>query len=705
MGQAMARYPAAVRLSLAEELHGQAVSDPYRWLEDDRDPRTIAWLAAQQDLLATEQARWLVSRWHATLEELNANDTETGPVWRGDRAFTARHRAGADHPVVMLAGHPLLSPLALDPSGLVTLEAWRPSLEGGLLAYQLSAAGTEDASLRVMRVADGSVVDGPINRVRRTPVAWLPGGTHYYYVRRLPPELHPGEERYHRRVYLHRVGTDPARDVEVFGDGEDKTRFYWVTVTPDGRWLTIRATTGADPGTDIWLADLTTSPLERPRFQPVQVGTGALAWLHLLPGTSPGDPMWLRTTSGAERGRILTGSAPGGRSREPWRELIAERPDAVLAAFLPLTGPALRRPLGLVAWIRHAVSEITVHDLSDGAEVGTVPLPGAGTAGDFMTRPEGGHEAWFSYADHRRPHRVLRYDAVSGQCHRWSAAAGPDPAGPDPAGVIVRQAAFPSRDGTIVWLFIVSAAGHPDRRRPAILTGYGGFGVSMSPAYSAQAIAWARAGGVYAIACLRGGGEEGRGWHEDGRRDRKQNVFDDFDAAADHLVAAGWTAPGRLGLLGRSNGGLLVGAALTQHPDKYAAVVCVSPLLDMVRYEQSGMGPSWRAEYGSAADPAGLRVLLSYSPYHRVREGVRYPAVLFTVADGDTRVDPGHARKMCAALQHATTGTGPVLIRVDHGVGHGITATSRQVAQQAECLAFLARELGLPPPPAAGRAG
>ena len=686
-----ARYPAAERMDLVERAHGLSVADPYRWLEDEQDPRTTAWLAAQRDVFAAEQERWPVARWCAALTRLSAYETESVPVMRGNRVFLARHRVGADLPEVMLAENGQeRTLLRADPSGLVVLEAWRPSLEGDLLAYQLSSAGTEDAVLHVMRVADGSVVDGPIDRVRRSPVAWLPGGTHYYYVR----QPHPGADRYLRRVYLHRVGSDPAEDIEVFGAGQDPTRYYFVTVTADGHWLTIRATTGADPATDIWLADLSTGPLDRPRLWPVQAGDRARAWLHLAPGTEPGGPMWLRTTDGAPRGQILAAPAPAGRGPVPWRPLIAERPDAVLASFLPLTEPGRgRRPVGLVAWIRHAVSEITVHDLRDGTELGTVPLPGAGTAGDFMTRPEGGKQAWFSYTDHCRPQAVLCYHAATGQVSRWSRNSGVDQ-----AGVVVRQIAFSSRDGTTVRMFVVSGTGRPDRPRPAILTGYGGFGVSLSPGYSPTAIAWARAGGVYAIACLRGGGEEGRGWHEDGRRNRKQNVFDDLDAAAGELISAGWTNQGQLGLLGRSNGGLLAGVALTRRPELYTAVVCVSPLLDMARYELSGMGPSWRAEYGTARDPADLRVLLSYSPYHHVRTGVRYPAVLFMVADGDTRVDPAHARKMCAALQHASAGTGPVLIRVAHGMGHGVTAVSRRTAQQAEYLAFLAAELGLPAP-------
>jgi prolyl oligopeptidase len=264
--------------------------------------------------------------------------------------------------------------------------------------------------------------------------------------------------------------------------------------------------------------------------------------------------------------------------------------------------------------------------------------------------------------------------------------------------VTAGQKAFQSRDGTTIRMFVISQTGCPDRPRPAILTGYGGFGASMSPKFSEQVLAWVNAGGVFAVACLRGGREEGEEWHLSGCGEHKQNVFDDFHAAADYLVEVGWTSPRQLAIMGGSNGGLLVGAALTQHPEKYAAAVCMSPLLDMARYELSGLGPSWVPEYGSADDPAQLRTLLSYSPYHRVTPGTAYPPVLFTVSDGDTRVDPLHARKMCAALQRASSGNGPVLLRLERGVGHGVRAASRAAALQAECLAFLARHLGLAAP-------
>uniref|UniRef100_UPI000B31AEEF prolyl oligopeptidase family serine peptidase n=1 Tax=Streptomyces aureus TaxID=193461 RepID=UPI000B31AEEF len=442
----------------------------------------------------------------------------------------------------------------------------------------------------------------------------------------------------------------------------------------------------------------------------------------------------------AARGRVVA-CRPDELHLGPdaWHEVVPERPDAVLTHLVVLSGPELKNPLGLAAWTRDTVAEVTLHDLVEARQVATVPLPGTGAVGDFSAVASGGHEAWFAYTDFVTPLRVLHFDARTHHLARWDreAPAADEPGGPggpggpagpiDPVGTVdpvgpvgpatggpatggpavdrpvtggavTRQVAFPSRDGTTVRMFVISPDGHPDRPRPALLTGYGGFGRTMSPRYRAQVLAWVRAGGVFAWAGLRGGGEEGEAWHRAGSGAHKQNTFDDFAAAADRLVEAGWTEPGRIAIMGGSNGGLLVGAALTQEPGKYAAVVCSSPLLDMVRYELSGLGPSWTPEYGSARDPARFPVLFGYSPYHRVTPGTPYPAVLLTAADGDTRTDPLHARKMCAALQHATSGTGPILLRLEHGVGHGDRAASRAVALQAECLAFLASHVGLPAP-------
>jgi len=261
--------------------------------------------------------------------------------------------------------------------------------------------------------------------------------------------------------------------------------------------------------------------------------------------------------------------------------------------------------------------------------------------------------------------------------------------------VSTQQVVYSSKDGTPVHMFVISPSTTPDKPRPTILYGYGGFGLPLSPGFSASILAWVEAGGVYVVTNLRGGGEEGEQWHRDGMLGNKQNVFDDFHAAAEYLIAHGWTSPSQLGISGGSNGGLLVGAALVQRPDLYRSVVCSAPLLDMIRFETSGLGATWNVEYGSAAIAEEFQWLRAYSPYHHVSEGTHYPAVLFTVFDQDTRVDPMHARKMCAALQHANTGDHPILLRRESDVGHGARSLSRSIGLTVDTLAFTAHELGL----------
>jgi prolyl oligopeptidase len=692
-------YPPARRGDDVDTLHGTAVADPYRWLEDVGDPETVAWSEDQDALVEAALAQWpgrdrLVAR---VTELLGAGSVGT-PAWRGERQFFARRTAEQEH-AVLLAVDPdgtervLIDPMAIDPTGATTLDAWQPSKEGDLLAYQLSAGGTEESVLHVMAVADGSPVEGPIDRTRYSPVAWLPGGEAYYYVRRISPELIPaGEDAFHRRVWLHRVGTDPAQDTEVLGADFDKTSYFGVSVSMDGRWLVVASSTGTAPRNDLWLADLTAGPLESPALRVVQEGVDASTSLHV----GRDGRAYLFTDRDAPRGRLAVAS-PDDPAYETWTDLVPEDAEAVLEGFAILDGSDENGavPTGggtlLCLWTRHAMSEISTHVLHTGQRTGTVPLPGLGSVTGVAERPEGGHEAWFGYTDNVVPSSVYHYDARTGETRLWAQAPGrvevPE--------VHSRQVEYVSADGTTVRMLVVSPTKEPDRPRPVVLYGYGGFGIPMTPGYSAGVLAWVEAGGVYAIANLRGGTEEGEQWHRDGMRDKKQNTFDDLHAAAEHLVAGGWTMPDRLSISGGSNGGLLVGVALTQRPDLYAAVVCSAPLLDMVRYEQFGLGETWNDEYGTAADPEELRWLLGYSPYHHVRKGVDYPAVLFTVFDGDTRVDPLHARKMCAALQYATAGDRPVLLRRERDVGHGARALSRTVALTADTLAFAAARTGL----------
>ncbi len=627
----------------------------------------------------------------------------SAPVWRGQRQFLMRRTAEQEHAVLLTIDpdgteRVLVDPMALDPEGLTTLDAWQPSKEGDLLAYQVSEGGTEESVVQVVDVVTGKLVDGPIDRARYSPIAFLPGGRAYYYVRRLAPDQVPaGEEQFHRRVWLHTLGTDPDTDVLIFGAGRKATEYFGVSVSRDGRWLVVSASEGTAPRNDLWIADLTASSPTEPVLRPVQVDVDAQTGVEV----GRDGRLYVFTDHEAPRGRVCV-TDPELPTAEHWQDLVPQDPVAVLDGFAVLDGPGLDRGVLLASWTRHAVSEVSVHDLATGERAGTVPLPGLGSVGGLIERPEGGHEAWFGYTDHVTPSSVQHYDARTGEVTLWATAPGTV----DVPEITAEQVEYTSADGTTVRMFVLAgpgatgADGAPDRPRPTILYGYGGFGISLTPAYSATVLAWLEAGGVYAIANLRGGGEEGEDWHRAGMLGRKQNVYDDLHAAARWLVEQGWTTADRLSISGGSNGGLLVGAALTQHPELYAAVVCSAPLLDMVRYEKFGLGATWNVEYGSADVPAELAWLLAYSPYHAAERSAPYPAVLFTVFDGDSRVDPLHARKMCAALQHSTTSGRPVLLRAEKDVGHGARAVTRAVDLSADALAFTATYTGLDAGPA-----
>jgi prolyl oligopeptidase len=496
-------------------------------------------------------------------------------------------------------------------------------------------------------------------------------------------------------VYLHVVGTPPETDTEIFGSAQEKTSYFGVSVSLDGRWLIISTSVGTAPREDIWIADLAACDPAAPVLVPLMVGLDAQA----APRIGRDGKLYLWTDLNASRGRICVAD-PAAPGPDGWRDLIPEDRAAVLRSYAILDGAELERPVLVVSWTRHAISEVTVHDLDTGERLDSLALPGIGTVGGIGGRPEGGHEAWFGYTDYTTPPVILRYDAVAGTLDTWAASPGAAALrdGAPPPAVTASQVTYHSADGTAVQMVIIEPAGEGGQRdgeRACILYGYGGFDISLTPGYSASILAWVEAGGVYAVAGLRGGGEEGEEWHRAGMLGRKQNVFDDFHAAAEYLIAEGITAPSRLAVWGGSNGGLLVGAAVTQRPDLFSAAVCSAPLLDMVRYELFKIGATWNVEYGSAAQPEELGWLLGYSPYHRVRDGVAYPAVLITVFTNDSRVDPLHGYKFCAALQHASASGRPVLLRAEGQVGHSQRAVSLTAALSGDCLAFVARETGL----------
>jgi prolyl oligopeptidase len=697
-----AAYPQAQRLDLVEELHGTPVADPYRWLEDAEDPRTRAWSAAQ-DGLARDVLDALPGRGYLTdrLRELHSTGSVSVPLWRCGREFRTRREPGQEHGVLLVrepdgAERTLLDPIALDPTGRTTLDAWVPDIEGRRVAYQLSSGGDERSVLHVLDVATGEDVEPPIDRCRYSALAWLPGGEEFVYVRGVAPgEVPAGEEDFHRRVHRHRVGADPGTDALLDGPGlYDEHTYYGVRISRDGRWLIVTANVGTARRDSLYLTELGPAPapaLTRVLSQDDDVQ--CRAWVDR------DGRLYLHTTDGAPRWRLAVAD-PRTPGREHWRPLVEEDPDAVLDGVAWLQPAGTEDPaqgLLVLARSRHAVSELALHRAGDGSVVGAVPLPGTGSVTGLTTAdrgtPGGYGRVWIGWTDLVTPSQVHRFELATSS----RTLDTPSPGTVTVPEVRTEQRTFTSADGTTVRMFVVTPA-HGTGPWPALVTGYGGFGLTREPAYSPSALAWVAAGGAYALVSLRGGGEEGVAWHRAGKREHKQHVFDDLHAAAEALIGGATTTADRLAIIGGSNGGLLVGAALTQRPELYRAVVCSAPLLDMVRYEEFSLGRTWNEEYGTAADPVEFTWLHAYSPYHRVAEGVSYPAVLFTVFDADSRVDPLHARKMCAALQHATAGdvtTRPVLLRRETDVGHGARSISRTVDLAVDQLSFLAAHTGL----------
>ena len=464
------------------------ISDPYRWLEDAAAAETEAWSVAQDALFEQERGGWTgLGRLRERIADLSATGAITAPVWRGKRSFLMRRLPEQEHLVLLTvdeAGEEkvLIDPIALNPNGTTTLDGWSPSPSGRLLAYQISEGGTEESVLRVMNVATGEVVDGPIDRTRYTEVAWLNDESGYYYTRRLAPELVPPDQtQYHRRIYLHRLGTDPNEDVLIFGDGARMTDYHDVSISADGRWLQIATYEGTDTRNDVYLADLAGADPAAPPLKPVHLGVDAQSFLLPARADSPlaGTALVL-TTLEAPRGRVCAVSTDDP-TPDAWREIVSEDPEVVIENLVVLDGPELDRPLLLVARTRHAISEIVVHDAVTGEIYETVPLPHLGTVSGLTARRDGGYEAWFNSADYGSRSRVFRYDGRTGQTFVWSDTPGK----PETPQVYTRQVEYTSKDGTTVRMFIVSGEPDevPERPRPTILYGYGGFNISLRPEY------------------------------------------------------------------------------------------------------------------------------------------------------------------------------------------------------------------------------
>ena len=697
-------FPPTRRDTAVEHLHGHAVADPYRWLEDGNGPECEAWLEHQARLYTSRAATWPHrSAWQALLRSATARtdalSAVSPPVWRRGRRFFLRHPPGRPLPVLMTAepGGPartLLDPLAGDPSGSTTLDAWRPSPSGELVAYQMSYQGDEHPRLGVVDVSTGHVVDGPLDPGRQTPVAWLADDTAFLYV-------HTPRGGTGRRLRLHRVGTAPGRDPVLFTTDLPQLS---VTTSPDGRHLMLSASPGATSGNRLWLARAPHHPEQDLRPALVFDGTGDASRAVLK--FAPDGRVYAVTDHGAPFGRLCAVD-PADPHLRAWTTVVAEEPGSVLSACVTLTEPGTGRLRLLTAHSRHGVSGLRLHT-GDGDLLAEVAAPGNGHVARLTAPPEGASSAWFTYTDFTTPPCVHRFDLATRRCvpdtppecdtrgtPSAARSAGRAEVREHPR---VAQVGYPSFDRTPVRMHLITPPGRTGPL-PTLLTAYGGFGASTPPAYSPAIAAWVAAGGAYAIASVRGGGEGGTAWHAAGSGTDKPNAIADFLAAARWLIDQEHTDPDRLAIRGSSHSGFLVAAALTRAPELFAAAVCSDAVTDMLRYERFGIGHLWRQEFGTAEDPDECAALLGYSPYHRVRPGTDYPAVLLTCPRTDPRVDSMHVRKMTAALQHATASDRPVVLRCEDGVGHGPRSLDRSLGLQTDVLAFCAAHTGLVPPP------
>jgi len=665
-------------------IHGQRIEDSFRWLENSDSPETVEWTSRQNE--RTDLVLGSLP-WKAQIEKdlycLLSYETVGSVKTRGSRVFFLRRRAGMNQPALCVTDensreeNVLLDPNEESDRGLVALDWWYPSPAGDLVAYGYSEKGDEWSVLRVLDAATGKHLPDRIERARYSSVAWDPDGKGFYYTRYpRPGQVPAGDENYFSRVFYHRLGTDPAEDTLIFGRNRRKEDMFGVWYSDDGRYLFVSASSGWTR-TDLYFRDASDSgaPKTAP-FTPVIEGEEALS-----EGISAGDTLYLLTNFRAPRYRIVKVDLKNP-SRERWQEIVPEREDMTLTAF----GVAQDRLV--FAAMKDAVSRLFVGNL-DGTGLEQISLPDLGTVTHICSQTSSPF-VYVEFQSFTMAPSVLKLDTRTGQVETFLQSEQ----AVKPGEIVVRQVFYPSKDGTRVPMFILHHRDTPAARAgssplPAVLTGYGGFNLARLPAYSPSIIPWLRKGGIYAVSNLRGGNEYGEEWHRAGMLDKKQNVFDDFIAAAEYLIKEGYTSSDKLGIIGGSNGGLLVGAALTQRPDLFKAVVCMVPLLDMIRYHLYHIAKLWIPEYGDPDNPEHFRWLYAYSPYHHVRSGVRYPAVYLRTALSDTRVHPMHARKMAAKLQTMSPDT-VTLLRVESEAGHGQgKPVTKVVKAEAEQWAFL----------------
>jgi prolyl oligopeptidase len=716
VSRALPLPPPTTRQAIADTLHGVRVEDPYRWLEPVDAPEVQAWVREQSaysrrvlDALPTQAE--LTRRF----TEILYLDAISAPEVRSGLQFYTRRYKTKEKSILMVrpeggAERVLIDPNEMSPDGSVSMGNWFVSWDGKKVAYSLRENNADEATLYVRDVATGkdSAVD-VISGAKYAGPSWTPDNTGFYY-EWLPtdPSIHVSERPGRTELRYHALGSDPKEDPLVFPATLDPKTFLFGGISRDGRWLFLGVQHGWKQ-TDLYVRDARkqrapVKPLSSDEeqkltgdervaryaknlgFEPFVVGKDALFRVSWWDGS-----FYVRTNLDAPNYRVLK-AKPGHFDVKDWLEIVPESQAKLDDASV--VGGHL-----VLSYLKNAASHVEVRDL-EGKPLRSIELPGVGSTGGIVGEPDR-DEAYFSFTSFTVPNQIFKTSIAKGSTELWSEVELPI----DTRDMLAEQTWYTSKDGTRVSMFVVHKKGIAlDGSHPTLLYGYGGFNIDMTPAFSALAAVWLEHGGVYAVPNLRGGGEYGEAWHRAGMGKNKQNVFDDFAGAARHLVELGYTRPEKLAIYGGSNGGLLVGAAMTQHPELYGAVVCGVPLLDMVRYHLFGSGRTWISEYGSADDADEFATLYAYSPYHHVKQGAKYPPLLMMAADSDDRVDPMHARKFTAAVQWATapstaTGTGsPALFRVEEKAGHGGgDMVKKRVASSADIVAFLLDQLDRPP--------
>ena len=674
-----------------EEYFGVRVKDPYRWLEEEKAPEVQEWMKAQD---AYTRARleelpgraWLTKRYTDLyyLEQVGV------PIKRAGRYFLSRTHKDKEKAIVYWkqgesgAEKVLLDPHQWSKDLTVSLGTWVPSWDGKKVVFAEKPNAADEATLYVLDVDKGerSKVD-VIPGAKYASPSWLPDSSGFYY-EWLPtdPAIPVSERPGYCELRFHKLGTDPAKDPIVHPKTGDPKTFLGGGVSRDGKWLFAYIMRGWNEN-DVFFKRVGKDKDWRLLVKGKDATYGVEAWK---------DVFYVTTDEGAPNKRVFKVN-PNKPDRKEWKELIPEDKEAAVEAVTLVGGHLAMQSL------KKAATEIELFTL-DGKLVRKVELPGLGTATNLVGL-EDDDEAYYAFSSFLLPRQVFKTSVKSGKSTLWAKVEVPI----DPSPYEVRQVFYPSKDGTLVSMFIVARKDAKlDGQNPVLLYGYGGFDVSLTSAYTSFIYPWLEAGGVYAVPNLRGGGEYGKAWHDSGKLAKKQNVFDDFTAAAEYLVKEKWTTPRRLAIRGGSNGGLLVGAAMVQRPDLFGAVLCAVPLLDMLRYQKFGSGKTWIPEYGDPEQEADFKWLQPYSPYHHVQDGIGYPSLLMLSADHDDRVDPMHARKFVGRVRAATKG-GPVWLRIEMNAGHGgADQVKKSIASSVDQVAFMMAQLGVKPPEAKAEA-